>query len=300
MCKKNKSKKILIAISVTISVAFVGVYRVYAHEKWQSDTIHSLAIKNASDGKTIQDLTKQNAEQEEKIIDLQNSLSSINGKFQSELDETGFVKKCSKDGYDAVFLGNSITKHPLTSYWWNEIGMAATVAENDYVHQTVSSLIEKYTSVNYAVCNYAAWETQSNDRAETFPSIDTYLNSEDDLVIVQLGENVSDATTYESDYEELLRHIKILAPNAKIISIGNFWENNDIDNIKIEVSQKLDVLYADLSEIQNNQNYQVGLGSTVYDSDGNPHIIEHEGVARHPNDLGMKYISDDIMSLVNE
>lgn len=46
---------------------------------------------------------------------------------------------CTKDSSNpytrVLVLGNSITKHPITSYWWGEWGMAASKKENDFVHK---------------------------------------------------------------------------------------------------------------------------------------------------------------------
>ena len=56
--------------------------------------------------------------------------------------------------------------------------------------------------------------------------------------------------------------------------------------------------FADLSAIKGNVEYQCGLGTIVYDNQGNQHIVQHEGVAGHPGDKGMKYIADRIIELI--
>ena len=43
-----------------------------------------------------------------------------------------------------------------------------------------------------------------------------------------------------------------------------------------------------------------GMNTTVYDSDGSSHIVEHSGVAKHPGDTGMKWIADRIIEVVKE
>ena len=43
-----------------------------------------------------------------------------------------------------------------------------------------------------------------------------------------------------------------------------------------------------------------GMNTTVYDSDGSPHAVEHSGVANHHGDAGMKWIADRIIEVVKE
>ena len=42
------------------------------------------------------------------------------------------------------------------------------------------------------------------------------------------------------------------------------------------------------------------LDTTVYDSDGGPHTVEHAGVADHPGNAGMKWIAEKIIEVVKE
>ena len=56
--------------------------------------------------------------------------------------------------------------------------------------------------------------------------------------------------------------------------------------------------FVSLSEIKGNADYQAGLGTIVYDKNGNEHVIEHEGVAAHPGDKGMKYIAEAVERMI--
>lgn len=206
----------------------------------------------------------------------------------------------SETGFNYLAIGNSITKHGLCDYWWNEIGMAATTQENDYVHRVTSFLEEKNDEVCMMACNYAVWEGQARDRAETFELINKYLDDRVDLVTVQLGENVSDLTTYEADYEELLRHIRKNAPSAQILVIDDFWQEGDRSFLKEAAAANTGATFVSLAAIVNREEYQCGMGTIVYDADGEAHTVTHEGVAAHPGDLGMEYIADEIIKALEQ
>ncbi len=63
-------------------------------------------------------------------------------------------------------------------------------------------------------------------------------------------------------------------------------------------AEELGLPFVDLEEIRFVDDYCCGLGSTVYDAEGNPHTVEHEGVARHPGDLGMTYYAEHIIAKI--
>lgn len=228
------------------------------------------------------------------ISDLQGEVSFLSNKLNAYMS----IEKAewSDEGFNFLAIGNSITKHEIGSSWWNEVGMAATDEEHDYYHLVLNGLESKEKNVTSYVYNFATWETQSKDRDETFMLIDSYIDDEIDLVTIQLGENASDLTTFKEDYISLINYIKENAPKAQLIIVGDFWENGNRDSIKEAVASECDVTYVSLAEIKNNTDYQCGIGAIVYDSEGNEHTVEHEGVAAHPSNKGMEYIANAILN----
>ena len=202
------------------------------------------------------------------------------------------------DGYNYLAIGNSITKHDITSYWWNEIGMAASDADHDYFHRVLKKLEEMHGNVMGVACNLYGWEVQSHDRDEALSLLDKYLSPELDLIIVQLGENASDLTTFQSDYLSLLNYIKAKAPNARILVISDFWYNSNRNELKENAAREAGAEYVSLDGITSHEEYYCGLGATVYDRDGNAYIVEHNGVAMHPGDEGMQAIANRIIAVL--
>ena len=244
-----------------------------------------------------------------------NALESRLDELSPSLDDEAktFLSDCDEDHYNILFIGNSITRHDITSYWWSDKrGMAATSLKTDYVHQTETFLADKLEelkpgaeAVNGYAFNYSVWETNSHDRAQTYPVMDKYMTQGKslDVVVLQLGENVSDddadGSTYESDYAGLIQHIKEEAPNSLIITVGDFWSDKTKDAVKKSAAEKAGATYVDLAEIQDSPEYQAGMGTMVEGDDGDEHEIKHAGVAKHPGDAGMKWIAEKIVEAVH-
>lgn len=198
-----------------------------------------------------------------------------------------------------VAFGNSITSHGINEYWWNNIGMGATTIDKDYVHQVLAGLQSLTGSASLTCYNYCTWELQANDRAETYCLIDYYLDTQPDIISIQLSENIIDMRHYESDWEELIRYVQNKCPNAQILIIDDFWYGGDKSNLKKQAAENCGVQFVDLSGIRGKSEYQCGMGTTVYDADGNPHTVNHEGVAAHPGDAGMTYIANQILQYIH-
>ena len=214
------------------------------------------------------------------------------------------VDKDINNEFNYLAIGNSITQHGICDYWWNKHGMAASKEDKDYVHLVKNGIEDKIKerkgkerkgkdiSVTALAYNYYLWEVQALDRAET------YLSDKINLITIQLGENVVDKTTLKEDFVELIKYIKVKAPNAKILLIGEFWKDDEKDAAKRYAAELCKIDFIDLSQIQNLDEYKAGIGTAVFDKNGNKHIIEHKGVAEHPNDKGMEFIANSILDKI--
>ena len=205
----------------------------------------------------------------------------------------------SSNSFNYLAIGNSITWHGVCDYWWDEFGMAASRADLDYFHLVTELLNNTHHSVTSHAYNFSIWETMYHDRAETLDILLPVLSESLDLITIQLGENVSDNSTFYSDLVELISFLKSKAPKAEIVLIGDFWNVKEHEEIKEQASEQAQIHFVSLSQISNNQEYQAGLGYIVYGSDGVEHHVEHNGVAKHPNDKAMEYIAKQIFAQIN-
>ncbi len=190
-----------------------------------------------------------------------------------------------------------------TSVWWGNWGAAATVPENDYVHRVRRGLeaMCPWASVDVTALNLYNWET-AVDSTWAFPELDPYLNSDIDIISIQLGECIDEGesgpakiTTIEAEFEILYNHIKELAPNARIIVLGNVWGDPPCDPLKIEAAEATGVAYADISVMKDNPVYQSGTGAKVMGDDGKVHKMTYSESAYLPNDEGMKIMAQAVL-----
>ena len=70
--------------------------------------------------------------------------------------------------------------------------------------------------------------------------------------------------------------------------------------MKQQACEATGVEFIILDSIKRHRRILVWYGYHIYDSDGSPHTVEHAGVANHPGDAGMMWISDRIIEVVKD
>ena len=203
----------------------------------------------------------------------------------------------NNDKINYVCIGNSITLHSQCDYWWEERGMASTSIDTDYVHLLSSFFANDFSSVSYNAIAFSDWEKTSWDRAETLSQINSHVNADIDLIIIQLGENANDTSTLEEDFIELITYCANRTNGAPIIVLGEFWKDPVKDIAKINACKETGATFISLREIQTEE-YQCGINTQVLGADMDYHIVTHDGVAVHPNDKAFQYIASKIYNLV--
>ena len=202
------------------------------------------------------------------------------------------------DKLDILVLGNSLTYHGIQYDWWGEWGMAATTAEQDYVH-VVKNAFSPYVETNCRTFNYWQWEVEQTDRSIWLSTLNSLVRPTDDMIIIQLGDNVVDSSTWEWDMNIMINYCRNLAPYAKIVLVGNFWYKESVEQAKrnIAVAQQLEMVH--IADIATDSKYMCGLGTYVTGADGNVHEVTVNGVALHPGDWGMALVGKRIVRALN-
>ncbi len=232
-------------------------------------------------------LYKHEAQQNKEMSELLGKVEYLDEKLKQTTDYYNYDTNYSDDSFNYFAIGNSLT---MISSWGR--GICSTRPDNDYFGLVSSYFREKNKNcVSYAY-NFSPWERSSN-REETLELLDKFLDEKLNLVTIQLGENVTDTSTYKEDLETLISYVRNKCPKATIIVIGDWW-SKEKSEMRRKAASESGVAFADLSEIIGNTDYQSSVGEICYLEDGST-ITVNEAAASHPGDKGMQYIADKIL-----
>lgn len=218
---------------------------------------------------------------ENEIIAQQNELSNENE--NNEILE-------QEEEYNVLVIGNSLTIER------DGIGMAASDQYHDYYYLTKERLQEKYKNLNMNRISAIHWEENRIIKSRTDwinDNLKEDLVKDQDLVIFQLGDNCVPTETFESSVTELVNHVKKYSPDAKMLLVGMWFVNEERLSMMPQIAQNLGMEFVDISDLVVDENKSY-IGAEVTTIDGKKNTISTIEEAFHPNDEGMKKISDRI------
>ncbi|MBE7011427.1 MAG: MFS transporter [Ruminococcaceae bacterium] len=193
-------------------------------------------------------------------------------------------------GKRVLFVGNSITRHGIKPDigWHGDWGMAASSKENDYVHKTISKILNLSPDSTFCICHAADWERYYSDGASQHQFFREASDFKADIIIFRIVENCPtadfDEEVFYNKYSEFVDFLN-KNKNAKIIITSSFWKHPGDNALeKYAKDNNHDFIY--LGELGENPKMR---------ADG---LFDHEGVAMHPGDMGMDAISDLIFKKI--
>ena len=196
-----------------------------------------------------------------------------------------------------LFLGNSITLHgPKAEIAWSgNWGMAASVAEKDYVHLVTQALTERLGTVpTVRVKNIADFE-QAHVGYDFDLKLKEEIDFQADLIIIAIGENVpalktpAEEAVFLQDVTSLLKKIKGERQPTLLVR-SSFWANPAKDKALAAACATVGGIYVNLS----------ALGKVEANYARAERAFKHAGVANHPGDQGMAAIADAIVKALAE
>lgn len=213
---------------------------------------------------------------------------SADGQVAWHITYEGKQNGCPK----IMIIGNSITRHePAPAIGWgSDHGMAASCKENDYVHRLISMITEKQPDASFIIIQAAQWEFKyrTADKDALFLGAKGF---HPDIIVTLLSENIPapEFTKEAFIYEMGALHDYLSDGHpVRLIQGDSFFNNRE----KCEAihayceSRGADfVLISDLSGDKEN----LAIGK-----------FEHEGIAHHPGDVGMKNIAERFFEAVKK
>jgi hypothetical protein len=190
--------------------------------------------------------------------------------------------------YRVLVLGNSITYAPANpSVGWNgNWGMAASVADSDFVHVLTKRLKTVNPANEVLSKNIAEFEVKF-DTYNLDANLKTLRDTKPALIVIRIGENVTrntEAALFEQKYKQLLDYFKADNPSVRILAAGSVWPDREMPT---EVMKK----YSDFIPLVFMQS---DLSNYAFGKFADP------GVASHPSDKGMATIANTIFKAVQQ
>lgn len=245
--------------------------------------------------KEIEIKVDSNAQKIDKLQSSNNILTSPSGKkYELTVNDDGSLATISLLAHKGFFFGNSLTVG-LDNY-----GMAASDESHSWATLVGNRLKELEPSFTFKRFNGGnAWESKetSQERLDSLNSaVKTELDTDTDLVIIQLTDNVNTPekrATFPQDAKDLITWFKQQVPKARIVWVAT-WFGEDLVHYVKEACEERGAIFVDITEYAKYDKYKSALGLTWTDREGVEHVIDNPGVALHPGDLGMQMIAQSV------
>jgi alpha-galactosidase len=152
--------------------------------------------------------------------------------------------------------------------------MAASEAGKDYAHQLSAAI----PGASHMEANVSGFE--ENYRAFDLNSLKEPLQSHPNLIVVELGDNVTDKSEFGRYYTDLIDYLGA-GGNAFILCTSTWWGNRSINAAIRTACTRSNARYVDISNIYEDSKNRAGSERSITNS----------GVAEHPGDRGMTAIA---------
>ena len=225
------------------------------------------------------------------------------------LDASDQRKNKREGNVKILFIGNSITLHPAAGAlgWYGNWGMAATCAENDYVHRLMDLVYKKYSEVEYRIVN--AWDFEKNFYDLTRISEDKYkeyVEFDADIIISSIGANINNAAN-END-SGFITEYELTEENYKNI-VNYFNPYNDALIVPCITTLTKTVVRNTIRKCAQTEGWECVDWSDLTDDiyTGKPYKSAavfsdsvNSGVLAHPGDYGMKIMAERLYGLTEK
>lgn len=191
-------------------------------------------------------------------------------------------------GIRLLVAGNSIARHGIKKSigWNNDFGMAASSAENDFVHVLTKKYEKSGKNPITCVCQLANWEWNYKRGSDVLKQYEAARSFKADILVIRIVENCPfdsfEPEVFKRKYKKLIDYLNPTG-EAQIVITTGFWKHI-ADSCIRDISSELNIKCVELNDL-GEMDEMKALG-----------FFQHEGVANHPGDKGMQAIADRIFS----
>ena len=198
--------------------------------------------------------------------------------------------------HHVLCLGNSITLHTFgrtrpgaSPFWEGRWGMCASRPDSDYVHRLGRMFMKVNVRSTIMGVNIADWET--NPKRDKNSLFGKYMRGKD-LIIIRLGENVSESAIYDSSIFEdaYMKLLSLFSYSIRLISIP-FWPSKKKQYVMTQIAIKSNSYLVDLSHLGN--------GTDPENFAESQKKYKTPGVGVHPGNIGMKHIAECYYAIIS-
>jgi len=228
-------------------------------------------------------------------------LKAFNNEFMPEFTDS-CTNKVGKP-LRILVIGNSLTTTGVDVKIGKNHngGLVATSKGKDFVHSLLRKIENKLPKRNIClrITNFAHFER--NLALFNFNSCDSLINYNPDIIIFQLGENVSDEEMRDTLLfkEKYIALINCFRKNASplIICTNTFFPSLAKNKIIEKVAIATNIYMVDLSHLSLLDNENFAKDEKNYQGDKSLWYVD--GIGIHPGDKGMENISNQLFITIN-
>jgi hypothetical protein len=182
---------------------------------------------------------------------------------------------------DVFVVGNSLAEYGADPSlgWPGNWGMAATAQANDFSHLVAAAL-----GLPVVELNISTMEQNPSTAATVIAPLPARVHP-GTIVVVELGENVSDLTgvTFQPAYDQLLKALNI---GAKLLCVSTWWQANQLDVMMQKECSTYGGIWVYIGDIYTNP-----LNPDLTDN-----LYANPAVNSHPHDWGMAQIATRVLA----
>lgn len=229
-------------------------------------------------------------------------ISSVDKKFKIRVDDNGVLSTLSTLPKKALFMGNSLLLGiNQGTHGTERFGMCASSSKADFFGLTKQAILAKNPDATFTKLHVGALETgtKESDFTSYMTTNDTYFESDLDLIVLQIGDNLN--TTERIDnfvniFPELIKQLETKSPNARVVMAATYF-GNVVQPIMSNLAYKYGVEIVPLGDLNTLDN-RATKGMTITFDDGTTTTADDSWIT-HPGDNGHKLIAERIIKQLN-